>query len=224
MTQVAQVQYPRYGTGQAGHSSFTRDVIARLMTLGLGFVPAQLFTAHLARETGWGQYVWNGNFGNIKAYSGWTGPTYVLTDRLGYTDNYRSYNDATQGLADDVALIRDHARYAGAWQQLQSGDPNWYSTLGIEGYFEGPSDPNQPGVHQPTTADNVGPAQDEYNQVLALVQQYVPSAPIGAVVMNLLPRFLTAGFLGLAAFATYKVWQDGDLKIPGLPQPKKLRR
>ena len=113
------------------------------------------------------------------------------------------------GLLDNVNLVRNMTRYRGAWTQLLAGDPNWYSILGIEGYYEGPANPAQPGVHQHTTAANVGPAQAEYNDVLRLVRQYagmMPSLAAGSPVdtSSILMNLLIFGLMGYGAWAVYK--------------------
>lgn len=207
--QRAMVHAPSYGDGVAGRTAFSRDVVARLMGLGLGFEPARLFAAHVARETGWGRAVWDNNFGNIKAQGGWTGPFFVLTDRLGFTDPYRAYATPDEGLAAVVRLVSGSPRYAGAWSQLLAGDPNWYGTLGMEGYYEGPPDPSQPGVHQPVTPANVAGPQGEYDDVLDLVRRYVPSPPVGTGSGTLL-ALLGAGLAVAAAGAAYATWRSGQ--------------
>lgn len=198
--EVQKIRAPGFMGGRQGHIDFVQTIVAGLMGIGLSFDQALLFTAHLARETGWGQYTWNNNFGNIKGQNPDTGNYYVLTDRLGFTDRYRAYSDVASGLGGAVGLIRDRPRYQGAWAKLLAVDPDWYSQLGIEGYYEGPLDPNQPGVHQPTTRANVGPAQAEYEDVLRLVRGYAGAAPSGVSGQGLAGLAL----IGIGLWAAYK--------------------
>lgn len=168
---------PSYDNTPDGRTQFTIFLREALENLGLSHDQSLLFIAHLARETGWGSAVYNYNFGNIKAGSNPPHPWFWLTDRLGYTDKYRAYDRPEDGLWDDIALIRDHSLYQKSWALLMAGDPNWYSQLGLDGYYEGPPDPNQPGVHTKNTPETVIPVQHEYNQILAMVQQYDQSQP-----------------------------------------------
>lgn len=130
--------------------TFVRMVVALGQELGLSHRASELFTAHVARETGWGRSTWNYNFGNIKQH-GQT-PWHRLNDG----EPYVSYPTARDGLAANIALVRDKPRYATPWRMLTEGNPNWYGELGVAGYYE--------------NADPRGAAQREYNSILRRVE------------------------------------------------------
>lgn len=202
--EVPKVHAPLYVDNHASRVAFVRDTVGTLMLLGLSLPSALLFTTHLARETGLGRYLFDNNFGNIKAYNPLHGPYYVLTDSLGFTDRYRAYSSAVDGLGDAVHFISTQTRYARAWQLLLAGDPNWYGALGLAGYYEGPPDPARPGVHTSHNATTIVPVQNEYNSLLRTVQGFynesggVPAASFGVG---------TLAAVGLAAVAAYAVYR-----------------
>lgn len=123
---------PHYTSAQrCAFVNYLREILPRL---GLPAPSVDLYIAHLGRETGFGQSVYDYNFGNRRAFATTNAPWY-RHPRNGYT--YRAFMSASEGLRDNIDLIaRPGGRYAGAWGKLIAGDPTWYSTLGLEGYYE----------------------------------------------------------------------------------------
>jgi hypothetical protein len=178
--QRTKVQRPKFANNTAGHIAFVHTMVPALMGRGLSHESAMLFTAHAARETGWGKAIWNNNIGNIKIGSTLRGPWFWMTDARKFTDKYRAYDTIDDGLDDDLSLVRNSTRYRKSWAMLQTGDPNWYGQLGLDGYYEGPPDPNHPGQHTNHNAATIIPVQHEYDQIVALARKYENSGP-GAV-------------------------------------------
>jgi len=123
---------------------------------------AQLFIAHLGRETGFGRAVYGNNFGNVKAYH--SDPWMRYHDGLAY----KVYDSPRAGINAMIATLRDSARYGHAWSMLLAGNSAWYSALGIAGYYQF----RMPdGSIVDTTAANVGPSQASYDRSLASVMR-----------------------------------------------------
>jgi len=140
----------------------TRDLLARIGLTGPG---ADLFIAHLGRESGFGRTVYNYNWANIRSFAGSDAPWYRGV--TGYP--FRSYMSAAEGMRAMVDLIaRPGGRYAPAWAKLQAGDVTWYATLGVLGYYE-VKDANDRWVA--ATPDNVGPSQADYEISLRSVRR-----------------------------------------------------
>ncbi len=194
-----------YPDSQAGRDAFARDLLRALANVGLTGEPAVLFAAHLIREVGGNAYgLFNFNFGNIKAVGNPPRkPYYRLTDRLGYTDWYRAYDSLEDGIADAVAFVRDRRLFAGAWAKLQAGDPTWYGTLGLEGYYEGPVDPARPGVHTSHTTTTIVPVQREYDSIVRAVRAAVARGGELAPAPTSGSKIAAVVALGLAAAGAY---------------------
>jgi hypothetical protein len=136
-------------------------MLQAIVDAGLTGRPAVLFLAHVSRETGYGQQVWNYNFGNVKQFG--SGPWY----RHG-TEPYVAYPDTASGMAGDLNVL-SLERYRAAREQLMAGDPQWYGTLGRAGYYEaGPS-------------HDFDAAQAEYDGVLAIVDRCNLTIPSPAI-------------------------------------------
>jgi hypothetical protein len=165
------IPFPRTALGRA---AFVRTMVAVLCRKGLTRRQAVLFTAHLARETGWGRWVRGNNFGNIKAGQGWTGSTFSMVDARGFEGRYRAWPALDQGVEGTLALVRDSARYRKAWKLLRAGDVRWYGQLGLDGYYEGPTGHAQDGSRFHTEHDlgTVQAVQREYEEIVALATQY----------------------------------------------------
>lgn len=118
---------------------FVKYMRGLLVGEGLTGPVADLFVAHVARETGWGRAIWNHNFGNIKQFG--AGPWHRLSDGQPYV----TYPSARAGIHDNVTFLRDrnNGRYRAAWAKLVGGDPTWYGTMGRLGYYEGDPDAGQ---------------------------------------------------------------------------------
>lgn len=157
-----------------GRAAFVRTMVSVLCHKGLTRRQAVLFTAHLARETGWGRWVRGNNFGNIKAGRGWTGPTFSMVDARGFQGRYRAWPVLEQGVESTLSLVRDSARYRKAWKLLRAGDVRWYGQLGLDGYYEGPTGHAQDGSRFHTDHDlaTVQAVQREYEGIVALATQY----------------------------------------------------
>lgn len=208
----------------AGRAAWARDLVGSLEDIGLTHLQAMLFGAHLVREIGWGQYVWDYNFGNIKWYPGNPHDYYWLTDSGGSYDRYRAYTSAQDGLQDVVALVRDVPRYQGAWAKLLAGDPTWYGTLGLEGYYEGPRVPGQPNVHTTHTPETIAPVQAEYDDIFNLLRHYVDGTPYvpGTGSANTsgasntasgggIGTILAIAAIGIGGFVALRAYQRGEL-------------
>lgn len=133
-----------------------RDFIERLRPVAentareLG-VNADVLLAQSALETGWGKHVSTGkdgsshNFFNIKAGSGWNGPT-VTVQTLEYRDGvavresarFRAYNSPEESFADYAALINDSPRYKAA-QSLGADAERYLRELQRAGYATDPA-------------------------------------------------------------------------------------
>lgn len=164
------LQSSQRSNSTSSRANFVKTTISHLRRQGLSHEQAILFTAHLARETGWGKFVVRNNFGNIKVGS-WTGESFWLTDRRGYRCLYRAYATPEDGLRDNLTLIQDSARYRRSWALLQAGDASWYGQLGLDGYYEGPPDWEKPGIHTVHNTRTVAPVQREYSTIVALVRR-----------------------------------------------------
>jgi hypothetical protein len=157
-----------------GRAAFVRTMVSVLCRKGLTHRQAVLFTAHMARETGWGRWVRGNNFGNIKVGRGWSGATFSMRDARGFQGQYRAWSTLEQGVESNLALVRDSSRYRKAWRLLRAGDPRWYGQLGLDGYYEGPTGHARDGSrfhteHDLSTVLNV---QREYEGIVALAAQY----------------------------------------------------
>lgn len=184
--EVPKVRQPAFPSTTAGHIAFAKWVIPALQRHGLSHEAALLFGSHMARETGYGSSVYDYNFGNIKiGTSKPRGPWFWLTDTRRYTDKYRAYLSADDGLEDNINLVRALKMYQKSWAMLMAGDTNWYGQLGLDGYYEGPPDPNRPGVHTRHTPKTIVPVQNEYNGVVRLMRQYEASPITPAMPANL---------------------------------------
>lgn len=193
--EVPTVRQPGFPNTTAGHIGFTKWVIPLLQSHGLSHEAAVLFAAHIARETGYGSSVWDYNFGNIKLGTNKPrGPWFWLTDARGFRDKYRAYLTADDGIEDNINLVRNSSLYKKAWAMLMAGDPNWYGQLGLSGYYEGPPDPNRPGVHTHHTPQTIIPVQNEYNGVVRLIRQYEASTSTPAPPTNLAPSELASRY------------------------------
>lgn len=153
----------------AQRCDFVRYMRILLMRNGMSRQTADLFIAHVARETGWGRNVFNYNFGNIKQAGSFA------WHRLNDHEPYKTYESADAGIQDNINLVRNSSRYADAWRALSAGDQLWYSRLGLAGYYEyqPPADPVT-GVRPPPrrhTVDTVHGAQLEYEGVLRRVRE-----------------------------------------------------
>jgi hypothetical protein len=154
---VVKVRAPVYTTRCATLQSMLQAIV----DVGLTGRPAVLFLAHLSRETGYGQVVWNFNFGNVKQFA--AGPWYRHPDANG--DAYEAFAAADDGMARMLGVLQAD-RYRAAREQLLAGDRRWYGTLGRAGYYE---------------SHDFDAAQREYDGVLALVDAcnlVVPSPSI----------------------------------------------
>lgn len=169
---------PVFANTRKGHVAFISFLIASLQKAGLTHEQAVLFTAHKARESGYGRFVFNYNFGNIKTGSPVRGPYFLLTDRRGFRAKYRAYDSAEQGIVDNVNLVKNSPIYKKSWALLQMQDPGWYGQLGLDGYYEGPPDPKRPHVHTRHTRETIKPVQQEYNGIVALVRRYEGMSPL----------------------------------------------
>src|SRR6185295_10826759 len=118
------IHEPVFPNTTPGHVAFVSAMLDSLGRKGLSQESSILFTAHVARETGWGKAIWNNNIGNIKASGRLKGPYFWMTDARKERDRYRAYDTLDDGLEDDLALIRDLPRYRDAWAMLQAEDPN----------------------------------------------------------------------------------------------------
>lgn len=148
----------------AGRCTFVRYMLGLLAGEGLTGEPAILFTAHVARETGFGHSVYNENFGNIKQFDNTT-PWHRLSDG----QPYKTYPSARAGIHDNVAFLRDRngGRYRDAWNALLSGNINWYGMMGLDGYFEcGPA-----GDRHTCTTGEIAVPQADYAGTLASVRR-----------------------------------------------------
>lgn len=157
-------EYPLTHLPQAWTSAqvcaFVTYMRGLLVTVGITGRAAQLFIAHISRETGFGRNVYGNSFGNVKAHG--SDPWMRLHDGLAY----KVYASPFDGILGQVAFMRDSQRYGRAWQQLIAGQTNWYSTLGIAGYYQF----RMPdGSIVDTTAENVGASQADYERTLASV-------------------------------------------------------
>jgi hypothetical protein len=165
------VDAPKFSATPEGRATFVQTMVPLLQRHDLTRDQAVLFTAHIARETGWGRWIYRNNFGNIKVPKGWTGDSFLLTDARGFRDRYRAWSTPDEGIEANIALIRDSARYRKAWSLLKAGNPHWYGQLGLDGYYEGPPDRARTGhtVHDLAT---VSPVQREYESIVATVKRY----------------------------------------------------
>jgi hypothetical protein len=162
---------PKFSATPEGRATFVQTMVPLLQRHGLTRDQAVLFTAHIARETGWGRWIYRNNFGNIKVPQGWTGDSFWLTDARGFRDRYRAWSTPDEGIEANIALIRDVKRYRKAWSLLKAGNPHWYGQLGLDGYYEGPPDRAQKG-HTDHNLATVSPVQHEYEVIVALVRRY----------------------------------------------------
>ena len=153
------VHLPRQFTNTCEFVTYMRGLLAGS---GLTGRPAQLFIAHVGRETGFGRGVYDNAFGNVKEYGG--GPWFRLSDGL----QYRAYGSPRAGAEGAISTIRDSARYRGAWAKLVAGDRTWYSTLGLSGYYQYRQ---ADGSIVDTNAGNVGASQADYERSLASVER-----------------------------------------------------
>lgn len=209
--EVPVASVPHFTRNTAGHIQFTAYMIPLLMEHGLSREAAILFTAHLARETAYGSAVQNYNFGNLKTgQSSPQHPYYWLTDRLGRRDTYRAFDNAHDGLEEDIRFIRDKngGRYKNAWAMLLAGDPNWYGRLGLDGYYEGPKDPARPNVATHHNAETIKVPQAEYNGIVALIRKYEQQAGAGGVVVQPSPSngLSVTEVLGVGALVGVGAW------------------
>lgn len=189
--EVPKIQQPKFPNTTSGHIAFVATMLDTLGRKGLTPESSILFTAHVARETGWGKAIWNNNIGNIKTGSRLKGPYFWMTDARKERDRYRSYDTLDDGLEDDLALIRDLPRYQDAWAMLQNGDPNWYGQLGLDGYYEGPANHS---VHTPIT---IIPVQKEYNSIVTTARRFAAQGGGVATPTGLVPGGLSpSGILG----------------------------
>lgn len=225
-------QFPRT---EQGRIAFAKWLVPVLEQIGLSHESAILFAAHLARETGYGGSIWNYNIGNIKAGNNPSKPWFWLTDRLDHRDKYRWYSNAVDGVADAVKLVRDGAggRYKTAWNMLMAGDSNWYGTLGLEGYYEGPKDPSNPEQSTHHNDTTIVAPQNEFNGVVSNIRRYltmdtsVPaphdavfagSGSPGTTALQIAGGLLLAGGLG------YWVWEESAGLAKSLEASTKRRR
>lgn len=162
---------PKFSATPEGRATFVQTMVPLLQRHGLTRDQAVLFTAHIARETGWGRWIYRNNFGNIKVPQGWTGESFWLTDARGFRDRYRAWSTPDEGIEANISLIRDVKRYRKAWSLLKAGSPHWYGQLGLDGYYEGPPDRSQKG-HTDHNLATVSPVQRDYESIVALVRRY----------------------------------------------------
>lgn len=167
------IHQPIFQSGRTGNAAFIRYVVGALMQIEFTQEQALLFATHKARESGWGKFIWNNNFGNIKTGSPVRGPWFWMTDARKFRDKYRAYDTPEDGIADNVNLVKKSRRYQKSWALLMAGNPNWYGQLGLDGYYEGPPDKNRPGKHTNHTPATVAPVQREYNAMLATARKYL---------------------------------------------------
>jgi hypothetical protein len=147
-------QYPAFVT-------YLRDLLAGS---GLTARPAQLFTAHCARETGFGQNIFCNCFANIKEVG--SDPWYRLrSDGLAYS----AYESPRAGIEAAIAKLRDSPRYQDAWTMLMASNVKWYSRLGLSGYYQFRK---SNGAIVDTTLDNVRVAQASYERSLGTVERH----------------------------------------------------
>lgn len=208
VVELSTIKQPSFPNTTAGHIAFVKYMIPVLMSLGMSHESAVLFTAHKARETGWGKAVFRYNFGNIKVGSPMKGPYFWLTDRRGFRDKYRAYYTPEDGIQDNITLIQKLTRYRKSWAMLQAGDISWYGQLGLDGYYEGPPNPSRPGTHTVHTPTTVAPVQREYAKIVALVHKYEASP--GAA------RALSAAGASIQAEAGAGSWAIAGLVLGGL--------
>ncbi len=155
------VHLPRQWTSQqvCEFVTYMRGLLAGSGVTGRA---AQLFIAHVGRETRFGQRVYDNAFGNVKEYG--SGPWFRLSDG----QQYRAYGSPRAGAEGAIKTIRDSSRYSGAWTKLMAGDRTWYSTLGLAGYYQY----RMPdGSIVDTTPANVGASQADYERSLASVER-----------------------------------------------------
>lgn len=127
---------PAGGAAPAGANAFVQQMWphATQVARQLG-VPTQSVLAQAALESGWGQKTLKTDAGadshnifNIKAGSGWNGPT-VSRDVLEYkgglavksTEKFRAYASHQEAFADYARLIAGNPRYAGVLNQDAQG-------------------------------------------------------------------------------------------------------
>ena len=154
---------PEFRRGQA--CDFVRYARGLLGPLGLSGAPADLFVAHVARECGFGQSVYDYNFGNVRAFASTAQPWY-RNPHNGLP--YRAYPSAHDGMAKMVAVVArsSNAVRQRAWAKLLAGDRTWYGDLGLSGYYE---TRDASGRWVPVTPATVGEHQADYDQTLATV-------------------------------------------------------
>lgn len=132
------------------------DFVARLRPLAqdaarqLGVDP-DLLLAQAALETGWGQHLTadqrgsSNNFFNIKAGTGWEGPT-VTVQTVEYRDGiavresarFRAYESAAESFADYASLIDGSPRYSSARGMAADGE-QYLRELQRAGYATDPA-------------------------------------------------------------------------------------
>ncbi len=166
------IEFPRIHAPRQWTSAQVCDFVKYMKDLlagsGLTGRPAQLFAAHVGRETRFGQQVYNNAFGNVKEYG--DGPWYRHSDNL----QYKSFLSPRSGINAAMAKIRDSSRvhdghsYRSAWARLEAGEKTWYSELGLAGYYQFRL---PDGSIVDTTASNVAASQTDYERSLASVER-----------------------------------------------------
>lgn len=186
------VHEPIFEHSEAGRVAFVTFLRNALQNIGMTHQQALLFIAHKARESGWGQAVWNFNFGNIKTGSPILGPWFWLTDKAGPA-KYRAYDSAEDGIWDNVELIRKLSRYRKAWAMLLAEDPHWYGELGLSGYYGD-------GAYTHAHPESVAKVQAEYNDILGDVVRRDQAQPQD-------PRPLPATDPGMPVVDPSELWR-----------------
>jgi hypothetical protein len=153
-----------------------------LVDAGLRGRPAVLFLAHVARETGYGEDVWNWNVGNLKEWA--DGPWYRHSGQP-----YSAFGSALEGAHAAIAFL-DRARYAEARRRLMAGDASWYGELGLAGYYGD-------GAVTPATVARV---QAEYDSALRHVEACDLTTTTRIPVLTGLRVALGFGLAGLAGW------------------------
>ena len=135
-----------------------RDLMTRAWTEALGRPPKpgelSVLWAQWAYETGRGASMYNGNFGNIKAYKpAWTGD-WMMLDTLERTadgkpymarEPFRAYASLDEGASSYLGTLR--SRFLKAWSYVEAGDA-WGFGVALKRlrYYTGDNDkdPNKP--------------------------------------------------------------------------------
>jgi hypothetical protein len=158
---VVKKQIPPY---PGDRCTSVRSILATVQQAGLSGRAAVLFTAHISRETGYGNSVKNNCWPNVKAPA--TGsPWFRHSD-----EPYTAFPTSLAGMRRALEIL-DLSRYASAKRKLLAGDKTWYSDLGIGGYYEY-MDPvtHRYVAHTAQTVALPGEGQDDYNKFLAKVE------------------------------------------------------